>query len=98
LFDLIDFNKLDEKTLDTLKVSHSIPHKYITEAALALCVKLRKELDEQKALVKALEVKSNYPNVVLSTTIEKSVSVLDDYYKSSRNLYTNSSYNNIHCK
>ena len=99
LLDLIDFHKLGEKTLDTLKSSNIIPHKYITEAALALCAKLRKDLDEQKGLVKALEMKSNYPNVVppTTTTTAKSVSLLNDYYKSSKSLNTSSSYD-IPCK
>ena len=77
-----------------MKDRHAIPHKYVTEAALALCTKLRKELDEQKSLVKALEIKSNYPNVSIPATT--SSLLLNDFYKPSKSYnVTSSSYDNI---
>lgn len=45
---MIDFNKLSEKTLEECKDNEHIPPKYVAEAALALVVKLRKELDDTK--------------------------------------------------
>ncbi len=89
--DLIDFRKLNESTLDLCKDSECIPAKYVTEAALALCAKLRKELDDQKTLVKSLELLS-YPAVSKTT----SQSLINDL-----NLYKTknySSYDNPTCK
>lgn len=66
MLDLIDFNKLSEKTLEDCKKSEFIPPQYITEAALALCAKLRKELEDSKLLVKSLEY-SRPPNLTTSS-------------------------------
>lgn len=52
---MVDFQKLNEKTLDECKKSEFIPPKHITEAALSLCSKLRKELEEARLLIKSLE-------------------------------------------
>ena len=53
LLNLIDFNKLSQKTLEDCQKCEHIPPKYVAEAALTLCAKLRKELDEQKAAAAA---------------------------------------------
>jgi hypothetical protein len=57
LLSLIDFNKLNETTLELCKSSPLIPEKFIMEAALTLCVKLRNELKEQQLLVKTLDAR-----------------------------------------
>jgi hypothetical protein len=51
---LIDFQKLSEKVLEECK-NEFIPPQYISEAALALCAKLRRELDESKVLAKSYD-------------------------------------------
>lgn len=84
LLDLIDFHKLNEKTLEECKNSAFIPPKYVTEAALALCAKLRKELDEHKALIKSLEIKV-YPSI--QTKLTTTTPNLND------NLYRTKYYN-----
>ena len=55
LLSVIDFNKLSETTLELCKESKFIPSEFVTEAALALCSKLRKELDDTKTLLKSYE-------------------------------------------
>ena len=58
LFDSIDFNKLNEQTLENCKDSERIPAEYITQAALTLCAKLRKELDEANLKLKAFNIRT----------------------------------------
>ncbi|CAF0787153.1 unnamed protein product [Brachionus calyciflorus] len=69
LFDLIDFDKLNEKTLQECDECEFIPQKYITKAALNLCAKLRRELDEIKLLNKSYEPTSKTTKP-LSTKID----------------------------
>ena len=60
LFSLIDLKKVDEKTLEKCKDSPFIPQSIVTEAALSLCSRLRKELAEARLLNKSnYEYKSN---------------------------------------
>jgi len=58
LLDLIDFSKLSESTLELCKESDHIPPQFVTQAALVLCTKLRKELDDAKTILKSYELKS----------------------------------------
>ena len=66
LLDLIDFSKLSEATLELCKDSDHIPAQFVTEAALVLCTKLRKELDEAKTILKSYELKriSSYKDTI----------------------------------
>ena len=67
---MIDFQKLNEKTLEECKNSRYVPQNIVTEAALSLCAKLRKELNELKQLNKPYEAitKSRSPTLLLNTT------------------------------
>jgi hypothetical protein len=67
LLDLVDFQKVNEKTLEECKNSEFIPPQCITEAALALCNKLRKELDDAKMQLKSHEIKSRPSRDFLSS-------------------------------
>ena len=58
LFDRIDFHKLNEETLENCKDSEHIPAEHVSQAALALCTKLRRELDEANLKLKALNIRS----------------------------------------
>ena len=84
LLDLIDFHKLNENTLELCKNSDFIPPQYVTEAALALCAKLRKELDEYKSYAKSVDIKtaSAYNSYSLPTTTKYATSLCkyNNYY------------------
>lgn len=59
LFNTIDFNKLNESTLENCKNCVDIvPAEYVTQAALNLCGKLRKELVEANIKLKAFNITS----------------------------------------
>ena len=47
---LVDLKKISEKVLEECQLCKHIPQEFITEAALALCGKLRNELNQQKSL------------------------------------------------
>ena len=55
LINQIDFSRVSEETITACKTNQLIPQKVITEAALALCVKLRRELDEAKSRLRLAE-------------------------------------------
>ena len=84
LLDLIDFNKLNESTLETLKKNKHIPSDLIVEAALNLCKKLRKELDDAKSQLKSQETYRSRP---LTTSVPTSY-VSDSISKPSYNSYS----------
>ena len=67
LFSLIDIQKVNEKTLEECKNSQFVPANVVTEAALSLCSKLRKELDEVKLLNKPFEISPKRPLGVLGS-------------------------------
>ncbi len=70
LLGLIDFEKINEKTLKICQNSQSIPEKYICEAALSLCFKLREQLDEANIMLKSQEIKNNlHKNVDKYTSV-----------------------------
>ena len=52
MLNLIDFNKLNEVTLAKCDSCEFIPQKYVTKAALNLCTKLRKQLNESNMVRK----------------------------------------------
>ena len=62
LFDKIDFNKLNEETLENCKHCDLIPAEHVSQAALGLCMKLRRELDEANLKLKALNIRSSRPS------------------------------------
>lgn len=90
LLSLIDFEKINEKTLKLCKNSPFIPAQNISEAALALCFKLRDELEDAKLTIKSYEIKNN-----LAKTAEKAVysaSYASKYTKPSKSLKLKSHY------
>lgn len=89
LLDLIDFQKVSEATLEECKQSEFIPSQYIIEAALALCAKLRKELDDSKLRIKSLELNSR--PYYTTTSASPIISTLPSYTSSSK-YYTDTPY------
>ena len=59
LLDLIDFNKLSEDALQKAYEADIFPSNHVTKAALALCSKLRSQLDNAKEVIKTQEVELN---------------------------------------
>ena len=55
LLNQIDFSRLNEETITACKTNKLIPQQLITDAALTLCVKLRKQLDEARNRVQVIE-------------------------------------------
>ncbi len=65
---MIDFSKVNENTLEACKNSKQIPNDVILDAALALCKKLRKELDDAKSQLKTYDYKQRPTlNTITST-------------------------------
>jgi hypothetical protein len=59
LLSQIDFSRVNEETIATCKTNKLIPQQLITDAALALCIKLRKQLEETQNRLHSLENGSN---------------------------------------
>lgn len=55
LLDQIDFSRVNEETIAACRTNQLIPQQLITDAALALCTKLRSELDETRARLRTAE-------------------------------------------
>jgi len=55
LLSQVDFSRVNEETIAACKTNKLIPQQLITDAALALCVKLRKELDETQNRLDSIE-------------------------------------------
>jgi len=55
----IEVMKINEKTLKICQNSQTLPEKFICEAALSLCFKLREQLDEANLMLKSQEIKNN---------------------------------------
>ncbi|CAH1784836.1 unnamed protein product [Owenia fusiformis] len=52
LHKMVDFSKVNEKTLQKAFVTKVVPCEYVTKAAIDLCAKLREELANAKSLIK----------------------------------------------
>ena len=59
LLDLIDFDKLSEGALLKAYEVDIFPANHVTKAALALCSKLRSELDNAKEVIRTQEAELN---------------------------------------
>jgi hypothetical protein len=90
LLSLIEFDKLNEKTLDECNDSEFIPPKYVAEAALNLCAKLRKELDEHKLLARENGINHHKPtrHVAFNTNKYNYDSNNNNHNNNSSNFYT----------
>ncbi len=55
LLNQIDFSRVNEETIAACKDNKLIPQQVITEAALALCAKLRNQLEETQARLRLAE-------------------------------------------
>ena len=59
LLDLIDFNKLSADALQKAYEADIFPTNHVTKAALALCSKLRSQLDNAKEVIRTQETELN---------------------------------------
>lgn len=55
LLSQVDFSRVNEETIAACKTNKLIPQQLITDAALALCAKLRKQLDETRHRLQLIE-------------------------------------------
>ncbi len=55
LLSQIDFSRINEETIAACKTNKLIPQQLITDAALTLCVKLRKQLEETQNRLHLIE-------------------------------------------
>ncbi|CAF4299596.1 unnamed protein product, partial [Rotaria magnacalcarata] len=55
LLSQIDFSRVSEETIAACKSNKLIPQQLITEAALALCTKLKNELEETRVRLRVAE-------------------------------------------
>ena len=71
LLNQIDFSRVNEETIAACKDNKLIPQQLITDAALALCVKLRNQLEETQARLRLAEndVGKSRPSYTSSSTI-----------------------------
>jgi hypothetical protein len=71
LLNQIDFSRVNEETIAACKDNKLIPQQVITEAALALCAKLRNQLEEAQARLRLVEndVGKSRPSYTSSGTI-----------------------------
>lgn len=67
LLNQIDFSRVNEQTIATCKTNQLIPQQLIADAALALCVKLRKELEETQRRLTSIENRTIKPKINYST-------------------------------
>jgi hypothetical protein len=59
LLNQIDFSRINEETIAACKTNQLIPQQLITDAALTLCGKLRKQLEDTQNRLHSIE---NEPN------------------------------------
>ncbi len=55
LLSQVDFSRVNEETIAACKTNKLIPQQLITDAALTLCVKLRKQLEETQNRLQLIE-------------------------------------------
>ncbi len=58
LLSQVDFSRVNEETIAACKSNKLIPQQLITDAALALCVKLRKQLEDTQNRLHLIEIQS----------------------------------------
>ena len=58
LLNQIDFSRVNEETITACKTNKLIPQQLITDAALSVCKKLRKQLEETRHRLQAIENES----------------------------------------
>jgi len=63
LLNQIDFSRVNEQTIAACKTNQLIPRQLIADAALALCVKLRKELEETQHRLTSIENRTLKPKI-----------------------------------
>lgn len=77
LLNQIDFSRVNEETITACKTNKLIPQQLITDAALSVCKKLRKQLDETRQRLQAIENQSTrYRPSYTSSTSSKNHLVL----------------------
>ena len=55
LLDEVDFSRLSESILQRAYDAELVPVSYVTQAALALCSRLRRELEDARGLIRTQE-------------------------------------------
>ncbi|CAF2669891.1 unnamed protein product [Rotaria sp. Silwood2] len=102
LLNQIDFSRVNEETIAACRSNKLIPQQLITEAALALCAKLRNQLDETRARLRLAEnelTKSRptytsssmiYNLLIISSTVVCYLGYRTRYYDSSLGIPTRS--------
>jgi hypothetical protein len=90
LLSQVDFSRVNEETIAACKTNKLIPQQLITDAALALCVKLRKELEETRNRLHSIENglnKTRPNNTTTTTTTSSSSKVFIDIFIYLNNLF-----------
>ena len=73
LLSQIDFSRVSEETIMACKNNKFMPQQLITDTALALCVKLRNELDETRNRLRVAESELNRARPGLASTTGKMI-------------------------
>jgi len=68
LLNQVDFSRVNEETIAACKTNKLIPQQLITDAALALCVKLRKQLEETRNRLNSIDNGLNKSRPINTTT------------------------------
>ena len=68
LLSQIEFSRVSEETIMACKNNKFMPQQLITDTALALCVKLRNELDETRNRLRVVESELNRARPGLAST------------------------------
>ena len=67
----VDFSRVNEETIAACKSNKLIPQQLITDAALALCAKLRKQLDETRTRLHFVENELTKSRSIYSSSSSK---------------------------
>ncbi|UJR07792.1 hypothetical protein I4U23_012074 [Adineta vaga] len=68
LLSQVDFSRVNEETIAACKSNKLIPQQLITDAALALCTKLRKQLNDTYTRLQLIELQSEYRSSNLNSS------------------------------
>ncbi|CAF1553021.1 unnamed protein product [Adineta ricciae] len=69
LLSQVDFSRVNEETIAACKSNQLIPQQLITDAALALCTKLRKQLDDTQTRLQLVELQMGKTRPASTTPI-----------------------------
>ncbi len=97
LLSQVDFSRVNEETIAACKSNKLIPQQLITDAALALCVKLRKQLEDTQNRLHLIEIqsgksRSTYPSSSSIISFFLSEEFISIFYLEYRSNILNSSF------